>query len=83
MKLTNPRELSLLQVIIDDIRMKKVGYSKLTNQELSQITGIPLIAVRKKVLGLVKKQALTSILKQFESDGTYVPRRLYKGNAIG
>lgn len=82
MKITNPRELAILQVIMDDIRMKKTGYSQLTNQEISQITKIPLIPVRKKVMSLVKKKALTSLLKVFDTDGTFVPRRLYKGNAI-
>lgn len=82
MKITNPRELAILQVIMDDIRMKKTGYSQLTNQEISQITKIPLIPVRKKVLSLVSKKALTSVLKVFDVDGTFVPRRLFKGNAI-
>lgn len=78
--MTNPREQKIYETIIQDIEEKGRTFSQLTNQEISQLTGIPLLSVRKKVLSLVKKKILFSLLHQFELNGTYVPRRLYKGS---
>ena len=77
----NPREQSILDIVIKDIDESKQPYSVLSNIELASRLGISSNIVRDKIRKIVMKGALQRVDDFWTPEGKYYNRVLYKGKS--
>jgi len=83
MEITNRTEKRIYDLLVADIIKSDVGYSVLTNVEISKILDISPITARDKVIKLSKQGHLVSLVKHFDEYNKYFARKILKGNTPG
>jgi hypothetical protein len=82
MKLNNPRQKEIYDLIINDIDTNGKFYSTISNREISLKLNMPQNTVRDMICKLNKSNHLINLINHWEGK-TFYSRKVLKGNVQG